>query len=268
MLTRRLVPVLTLVLGAGLAFGGCGSSSSSNTGGAGGGGGATAGSGGSTGGSGGATGGSGGATGGAGGSTGGSGGTAGTGGSAGAGGSAGTGGSGGAGGAGGRTVFKCGGAGNSSNSCTPAEINAHNMCVGSKCLDAYSQCLGPAFKDTGVVGGLCGTWFTCFNACNCGDFQCWAACGMPPAACTTCLENAGKCQETMCPEPACLKPKLDGGVGGADGGAGGSCDDLKKCCDAIADANLKAACNAQAGMGNAGTCGATLSGFKAGGLCP
>src|SRR6185436_11211914 len=172
MLRQKLVPVLTFVMSAGLALG-CGSSSTTGTGGSGG---ATGGSGGSTGGGGGSTGGSGGSTGGSGGASGGSGGA--------------TGGSGGAaGGAGGtRTVFKCGTGMGSTNTCTQAERDSYNKCLLDNCSTAYAPCIGSNFQSTGELGGVCGTWLKCVNACDCGNAQCFLACGPmgPPADCTSC----------------------------------------------------------------------------------
>jgi hypothetical protein len=264
MLTRQL-PVLTLVMGVGLVLVGCGSSSPSNTGGLGGGAldGAAGGSGGGSAGTGGATGGAGGAaTGGAGGAaTGGAGGAA----TGGAGGAA-TGGAGGAaGGAGGAPNLGCGTA---ANSCTKAETDAHNNCLITKCESAYRPCIGDGWQ-SGNFGGLCGTWFKCYNACGCGNFSCAANCGLPPAECQTCLMNANNCQTSMCPQPACYGVQGDGGVTnpGSDGGAGGACADLQKCCDMITNAQLKAACSMQAATGVAAACGPLLTGYKGQGLC-
>lgn len=251
MLSRPIVPLMTLVMSAGLALGGCGSDSPSNTDG---GGvapdGSAAGAGGSTGGAGGA-------------STGGSGGAA----TGGAGGAA-TGGSGGAaGGAGGMPNLGGCGSGNSGNACTKTEMDSYNQCLISKCASAYRPCLGDNFQ-TGVFGGLCGAWFQCINKCGCNDLNCFVGCGQPSMECQTCLTTASSCQMSMCPQPACYTQKPDGGTTfpGGDAGAGGSCADLLACCAKIADANIKAGCMAAAGGGEA-ACGQALAGFKSAGIC-
>jgi hypothetical protein len=249
MLRRPLVPVLTLVMGA-LALGACGSSSGSATGGSGG---AAAGSGGSGGGAGGATGGSGGATGGSGGAAGGAGGTP--------------------------NFGMCAGSG---NSCSQSEINDHNNCLISKCESAYTPCIGANWR-TGSYGGSCGTWLKCVNDCGCGNLNCFIACGLPPAACQTCLQTASQCEMSMCPRPACYGTLPDGGASIPDGGgfnfgdggfdfdalnikfdvgSGTSCADLQKCCDKLPASNpLKSTCTMTASGGQDFACALVMPTF-------
>ena len=254
MLSRPIVPLLTLVMSAGLALGGCGSDSPKNTDG---GGvapdGSAAGAGGSTGGAGGAsTGGSGGAA------TGGSGGAA-TGGSGGAA-------TGGAGGGGGSPNLA--GCGTSGNTCTKAETDTYNQCLISKCESSYTPCIGTGWR-TGSFGGLCGTWFQCVNKCGCNDINCFVACGQPSAECQSCLMTASSCQKSMCPQPACYTMSPDAGATnpGADGGAGGTCADLLKCCDKLPTPESKANCMAGAAGNNDQQCSIALAAFKGAGLC-
>jgi len=252
MLRRPLV--VTVVVSA-LALGACGSSSNPS---------ATGGAGGSVGGAGGSTGGSGG---GGGGSTGGSGG-------------------GGAGGAG-ANPFKCGAPGMSTkNSCTQAENDAYGKCIKDKCGASFSTCFGPNYQTTGQIGGQCAAYFTCYNACDCSNFTCQAACvTMAGAAeCITCLGGATSCIQSMCPTPACAIP--DGGTNFPDGGSnfdanfnfdgfnfdfdalnikldvgtGTSCADLQKCCDKLpATSQEKAVCMAAVSSGQANACALAMT---------
>jgi hypothetical protein len=253
MLRQKLVPILTFTVSAAFALGGCGSSSS----GTGGSGGSAAGAGGSAGGSGG---GSGGAAGGSGGASGGSGGASGP--------------------------FKCGSGmgGTSGSRCTDAETSSYNSCTQSKCSSEYSACIGN-FASTGQIGGKCATYFTCANACACTDGQCLLACYMMAGAgdCINCLITASSACDSKCPRPACMLPP-DGGAGGLPdggftfpdggfsfpdlgGGGGASCDDLKKCCDMITEAQQKNACTTVVGFGQAESCSQVLQAYKAANVC-
>src|SRR6185295_3471687 len=165
MLTRQIVPVLTFLVGAGVALGGCGSSSPSGTGGAGGTstGDGAAGTVGSTGGAGGGT--------------------------------AGSTGTGGSAGAGGAPALGCGSSG---NTCTKAQTDAQNTCVINNCETVYRPCIGDGWR-SGNFGGTCGAWFKCINACGCDNASCALACGLPSAACQMCLMEGNACQMSKCP---------------------------------------------------------------------
>jgi hypothetical protein len=176
--------------------------------------------------------------------------------------------------------------GTSGNTCTKADTDSYNTCLVTKCESAYVPCIGPNWK-SGDYAGACGTWFKCVNACKCGDLNCYLACGGAPEACTTCLQTASACQKQMCPRPACFDTAPDGGLPnfgdaglpifgdggitfpGIDGG-GMACDDLKKCCDSMTNAEQKMSC-LQAWESFKALpdfyCAGTLSGYRAGGLC-
>ena len=81
--------------------------------------------------------------------------------------------------------------------------------------------------------------------------------------------TANMCQQNMCPQPACYSTKPDAGMtSNPDGGAGGgSCNDLKACCDMVTEPNAKNGCNASVATGDAQQCSQVLSAYKQSGLC-
>jgi hypothetical protein len=197
--------------------------------------------------------------------TGGSGGAGGTGGGGGVGG-AGRGGAGGA-GTGGAGSLGCAGA--AASSCTRAELDPYNECLFARCEREYSACYGPGAR-TGNFSGPCGTFVQCTSKCGCSDLACLVGCGAPSAECASCGQVVVTCQgNSGCARPACLREpdagvpaiNFDGGFPGFDGGfpgfdgrfpglpdgglGGGTCDDLLKCCQAIADPANKAMCSEQ-----------------------
>jgi hypothetical protein len=52
-----------------------------------------------------------------------------------------------------------------------------------------------------------------------------------------------------------------------DGGAGGTCADLLKCCDKLPTAESKANCMAGAAGGNEQQCSIALNAFRGAGIC-
>jgi hypothetical protein len=180
----------------------------------------------------------------------------------------------------GSSPFKClmsSGGGGGSSACTKAENDAYYKCALSKCAPAFNTCYGPNFATTGQVGGTCGTLVNCANACACTDFNCLGGCFASADPCLTCIDTAATQCEASCPAPPCMKGP-DAGVALKDGGfnipdlglAGGTCADLKACCDGMADASGKATCNmAYAAVQPAGdsSCSVLLSSYKLAGTC-
>jgi hypothetical protein len=165
--------------------------------------------------------------------------------------------------------------------CSAEQTKAYSDCLQNKCDSAYQACFGSGYK-SGSFGGACGTWIGCYAKCPCGDTACRGACGLPPADCQACTVNQlGPCQMNAgCTYPTCTGTGTGGsgggtggsGGGGAGGGGGGTCSDLAKCCNSLADASQKSACNMavtgamQPGLGDA-YCGQILMVYRAGGVC-
>ncbi len=176
------------------------------------------------------------------------------------------------------------------STCTKAELAPYTNCIIGKCSSTLSTCFGPSFQ-SGNYGGTCGaTYVGCTQKCGCGDTACFLACGQPSADCAACLQTVSACVDTS----ACVAPTncsgggtggtTGGGAGGHIGGLGGfpgglggitgtsgTCADLLACCNAIANASVKAACMSEyttlMAQGDA-QCGAAVSGLRAGGACP
>lgn len=121
--------------------------------------------------------------------------------------------------------------------CTQPERDAWNQCVFPRCEAEFKACHGPGIQ-TGNFSGPCATHSKCVSKCVCNDVTCFLDCGLPPAACATCTMALQTCQNgSGCPRPACLLAP-DGGVSDVN------CDDLMRCCAAIADPSRKALCEA------------------------
>lgn len=104
------------------------------------------------------------------------------------------------------------------NTCTAAERMTYETCVTNACNATYTDCLGPGYK-TGTYTGVCGTYFSCVNACPCeNNIACLLACGLPDPACQACALQLETCSG-MCTEPACYS--TPGGTGGRGGGSTG-----------------------------------------------
>ncbi len=148
--------------------------------------------------------------------------------------------------------------------CKQDEVDAYGKCVQDKCDGQIKLCFGDNYK-TGTFAGTCGAYVTCSNKCSCTDNNCRAACAaMADAPCTDCLLKIGACTQSMGCKLSC--------PGGSDAGApaGGSCADLQACCNQIADANVKMACQQQVTAGaSAGAqyCSNVLMGFRASNMC-
>jgi hypothetical protein len=183
-------------------------------------------------------------------------------------------------------LFKCapsGGGGGGAGACTKAETDAYYACAATKCAPAFAPCIGASFGSNGQIGGTCGPYLNCVNACACGDFNCQLACGNA-LECLSCLGNASNMCQASCSAPACLTgpdagvPSFDGNFTFPDvsfsipdlGASGGTCADLKACCDAMTDASGKSDCNSAYGFvkdqGDS-ACGSLLSSYRSNGTC-
>lgn len=159
--------------------------------------------------------------------------------------------------------------------CTQGELDGYSQCKTSQCGSEINACKSPCQAQT-----------ECVNACACGDTACISKC-TPSADCKTCLQSAATCAVSKCPAPACVSKKPaagdagttpatgDAGTGGppaprpdAGTSAGGSCAELKTCCDAIpaSDAD-KDLCNLTVGDGFASTCASELAYYRSHGKC-
>lgn len=185
-----------------------------------------------------------------------------------------------------------------SASCTKAELSSYTSCIESKCGSSLQTCFGSAYQ-SGTYAGVCGsTYETCVQNCGCNNGACVAACGAPSADCQTCLLTVSSCIATSnCAEPACATGStgtggtVGGGAGGHVGGIGGftgslggflgglggisgtnaTCADLMACCNAIADAQTKAACMTEYNQvlpSGDSACGLLVAVFRGNALCP
>jgi len=121
--------------------------------------------------------------------------------------------------------------GETPSSCSASEVKAYGDCATSKCDSDYQKCLGDGYKK-GSYSGLCGDYYKCLTACDCGDNTCLTDCGLPPSDCTQCLLTASQCTQDKCETPACFNAgdagfAFDGSLPGSDK----TCADLKTCCD-------------------------------------
>lgn len=171
-----------------------------------------------------------------------------------------------------------------SGTCTQSELNTYNNCVQNACNTQFVTCYGTGYK-SGSFSGPCGSYMQCQSACACTDTACRNACTIP-ATCTSCLTTIGTCTvSAACTVPACLGGGFDGGIPGLDGGIPGldggfpfdgnfpfdagnyTCADLTTCCNAIADAQQKQACQLIVSLNNTQACSAAVGTYK-GTLCP
>jgi hypothetical protein len=154
----------------------------------------------------------------------------------------------------------CSIAGAKASKCTDAEIKAYDDCIATKCDAKYKECYGADYK-SGAFSGPCGTWISCTQKCACDDTQCMLKCPMDNT-CTTCASGVGSCSDD-CTVPECLKPSASSS---GDGGntSGGTCADLKACCDKMPAGQVKDACvqGETNAAGDDATCGQYYSGFK------
>jgi hypothetical protein len=150
------------------------------------------------------------------------------------------------------------------SSCKQSDVDAYGTCVQGKCGAETKLCFGDNYQN-GTFAGACATWAACYGKCACGDTACRTACGAPTGECTSCLLKISTCTTTSgCTPPVCT----------ADAGStpvGGSCADLQACCNSIANAQVKASCNAQvtaAATAGAQYCTTVLTGLRGAGQCP
>ena len=148
----------------------------------------------------------------------------------------------------------------SGTTCTEADLKPYADCLKEKCDATYKKCYGADYE-SGSFTGPCGTFLACTQKCDCNDTQCVLACKMDDA-CQACAGEIGTCTDACSSaEPECSK-------NGSSGGEDKTCADLQACCDAIADADQKAGCQAakDTANGDDAQCSQLYTGFKA--LCP
>jgi hypothetical protein len=149
----------------------------------------------------------------------------------------------------------------SAGTCTEAELRPYTECVSRNCESGFVECYGPDYKN-GKFSGPCSEYLGCVQRCDCNDSACITECVKKmDQACQNCVLKIGNCQQG-CSLPECANPQ-----GNVDGGTK-TCDDLKACCDKIADKQLKDVCNNlhQNASGNNTVCNAYYSGYKM--YCP
>jgi hypothetical protein len=179
--------------------------------------------------------------------------------------------------------------GSNAGMCTAEQNNAYANCLIGKCDTQFQACYGPGYK-SGTFSGPCATYLNCVTKCGCGDTACRAACTVG-SECTTCLGSVANCAlSSGCALPVCNGTGGTAGAGtggtagtgtggtagtgtggaGGTGGGTGNCAALNACCASIANAQLKMACQMQAGLiqGNDQTCAALLSSYRAAAVCP
>jgi hypothetical protein len=157
-------------------------------------------------------------------------------------------------------------AGDNASKCTAEQNKAYSDCIIGKCDSALQMCAGAGYK-SGNFSGACGPLFACQSKCACGDNACKAACGTGAAECTTCAF------QTLLPcfaSSNCMAPVCTGTADAGSTGGGASCTALSTCCAAIANPQVKAACqaNVTGSMGNEQACAALLGGLRASMQCP
>ncbi len=127
-------------------------------------------------------------------------------------------------------IDKCGGI--SSSNCTPAEVKQYDDCFATACDSKFSECYGADWK-AGVYAGPCGTYTACFNACACGDTDCFTKCPDPSAECSACRIKSSSCSDG-CKLPACGTASTSGGT---------ACAKLAACCAKIESPSFKQNCD-------------------------
>jgi hypothetical protein len=151
-------------------------------------------------------------------------------------------------------------------SCTDqAEIQEYSNCIVSTCDAAYKQCFGNDYM-AGTFGGDCGALMDCANQCQDCDQTCLQACSDQhyTGACKGCIE--GPIVDCVIDALKTQKCKIPCGpdVGGA------ACDDLKACCESMADEQQKSDCLTQHGsvsLGGDMVCQSTLDIYVQSGVC-
>lgn len=127
-------------------------------------------------------------------------------------------------------INKCGGT--SSTNCTPEQVKQYDECFATACDSKFAECYGAGWK-SGTYAGPCGTYIACFNACGCGDTECFTKCPDPSAECSDCRIRSSSCSD------GCTLPKC----GTASTSGGTACADLAACCAKIESPSFKQNCD-------------------------
>jgi hypothetical protein len=155
--------------------------------------------------------------------------------------------------------------GDSGSCADQASVDEYGDCIVQACDSEYKQCFGNDYL-TGSYGGPCQGLMECAIACQDCDQTCLQACSEQ--------HFAGACQDCITgPIVSCVISSLTGGtckIPCGPSSSGGVCDDLKTCCNSLADANEKQDCLTAHGtvsLGGDAACGATLNTYTMSGKC-
>lgn len=155
---------------------------------------------------------------------------------------------------------------NGESSCQDqAAIQEYSDCAVETCDGEYKQCFGDGYL-SGAFGGPCQGLMECANQCQDCDQACLQACSDQhyPGACEECI---------LGPIFDCVVDALTSGtckIPCGPSSSGGVCDDLKACCNSIAEQDKKDEClgfHDQVKLAGDQGCKGPLDTYKASGLC-
>lgn len=120
-------------------------------------------------------------------------------------------------------------AGQSSSSCTEAELKPYADCVNTACEPKYKECAGANYKQGDFTGGACSDYYKCLTGCSCTDANCKSRCNLA-GACQDCILGLASCGQS-CKLPACAQVAVEPDAAPAKG-----CADLLACCNKLSGA--------------------------------